>query len=316
MTTRRPADLDELLPAYALGAIDGSERDDLEAFLAEDPDAAEELLALRRTAAQLRSPSGPSPEVWDRIAAQLTAEPNPVADESRPAPAVVVPFERPRRRRVPLRVAAVAATLTLTTGVAAALTLRHDDPPPRVPVGTEAPVDADVASAADAARTAPGAQRGTVDADSGASATVVVLPSRQGYVLSVDALRGKTYGLFATTPGGAVLVATLTRNALPIAFLLPEGTVGLELVELVAGLVPDAVPSGDATTAPVPADSSTPPGASSGAPAVGGTDAPIAAPPVTTPVTPSSPDDLITLPPLPPLGGVLPSGLPPLIGLR
>jgi len=314
MTTRRPADLDELLPAYALGAIDESEHDDLEAYLAEDPDAAAELSALRRTAARLRSPSGPRPEVWDRIAAQLTAEPSVVEEESRPAPAVVVPFERPHRRRVPLRVAAVAATLTLTTGVAAALTLRHDDPPPRTPVVTEAPVDADVAAAADAALTTPGAQRGTVDADGGASAAVVVLPSRQGYVLSVGALRGKAYGLFATTPDGAVLVATLTGEALPIAFLLPEGTLGLELVDLAVGRLPGTAPSGDGPTAT--ADGTTAPGTTSGAPAVGGAETPVPVPPVTTPVTPSSPDGLITLPPLPPLGGVLPSSLPPLIGLH
>jgi len=313
MTTRRPADLDELLPAYALGAIDESEHDDLEAYLAEDPDAAAELSALRRTAARLRSPSGPRPEVWDRIAAQLTAEPSVVEEESRPAPAVVVPFERPHRRRVPLRVAAVAATLTLTTGVAAALTLRHDDPPPRTPVVTEAPVDADVAAAADAALTTPGAQRGTVDADGGASAAVVVLPSRRGYVLSVDGLRGKAYGLFAAMPAGAVLVATLTGEALPIAFVLPAGTLGLELVDLVSGVLPEAGPSGDSTTAPAPADGSTAPATTPDAPAVGGGETPVPAPPVTSPLTPPSPDGLITLPPL--VGG-LPSSLPPLIGLH
>lgn len=75
-----PRELEELLGAYALDAVDGDERDQIEAWLARSPEARQELTGLRETAALLTHPASEAPpEVWARIEEALIEPPPPLA---------------------------------------------------------------------------------------------------------------------------------------------------------------------------------------------------------------------------------------------
>lgn len=113
-----PADLDDLLGAYALDALDRDERARVDAYLTANPAARREVDELRETAAMLAlapvDHEAAPPELWDRINSAIATTDEPV-DEL----AVV----RARRRSVPLRivapVAAAAAALIAVLGVQA-----------------------------------------------------------------------------------------------------------------------------------------------------------------------------------------------------
>jgi anti-sigma factor RsiW len=72
-------ELDELLGAYALDAVDGPERAELEVYLAANPRARDEVAQHREVASMLGYTGAPAPEgLWDKIAGSL--------DDRAPAP--------------------------------------------------------------------------------------------------------------------------------------------------------------------------------------------------------------------------------------
>ena len=113
-----PAELDELLAAYALDAVDAEEREQLDAYLERSPDAAREIAELQETAALLAftGPDDAPDTLWDRIENALGAEP----------PRLVMPFDTaarpsPRRRRgVATKVAiGIAGASAIAAGITA-----------------------------------------------------------------------------------------------------------------------------------------------------------------------------------------------------
>ena len=67
-----PAELDELLGAYALDALDADERDAVEEWLARSPNARRDADELRETASLLaESAEAPPSDLWSRIEARL-----------------------------------------------------------------------------------------------------------------------------------------------------------------------------------------------------------------------------------------------------
>jgi anti-sigma-K factor RskA len=93
--------LDELMAAYALGALDADEAAVAERALADDRDAAMAFDAYLETVAALGADDAPAPAaLWERI-----------ADETRPAQ--VVPMRRPSRFFAAMSVAAVAVVAVL-----------------------------------------------------------------------------------------------------------------------------------------------------------------------------------------------------------
>jgi hypothetical protein len=128
-------DIQELLGAFALDAVDDDERDVIEAHLAGCPRCRAEVAGHRETAALLAHSGERAPEgVWDRIATALDESP-PALDLTRIAPLQQTPepaeqtddlaerrMARAAPRSIPLRVAAatmaVAAAITLFLGVA------------------------------------------------------------------------------------------------------------------------------------------------------------------------------------------------------
>jgi anti-sigma-K factor RskA len=117
---RRPFDdIEELLGAYALDAVDPDERRQVEAFLETSPRARAEVDQHREVAALLafgggeEAPAG----LWDRIAASLEER----APEPGPELAKVLPMKRSKRRwwLGGLAAAAVAAIAALSVALVA-----------------------------------------------------------------------------------------------------------------------------------------------------------------------------------------------------
>ena len=98
-------ELDQLLGAYALDALDGDERAAVEAYLAISPRAHDEVEGFREVAGWLVQPTEQPPELWSGI--QNALEPAPVASlTAKRVPAgdarlVAVAQHRRRRRGVP-----------------------------------------------------------------------------------------------------------------------------------------------------------------------------------------------------------------------
>ncbi|MBI2709147.1 MAG: anti-sigma factor [Actinobacteria bacterium] len=114
-------ELQELLGAYALDALDGAERDAVDAHLRECATCRAEVADHREVAALLAQSGAPAPDhVWDRIVASM--EPSPPRlrveiDES--GVGTVVPFAARRNRNVTrflgiVAAAAVVAVVALT----------------------------------------------------------------------------------------------------------------------------------------------------------------------------------------------------------
>lgn len=98
-------DIQELLGVYALDAVDPDEADLIEVHLRECPRCRAEVVAHRETAAVLaHSGSSAPPGVWERIAGNLEEAP-PQLDLAK------VVALKPRRRSIPLPIAAAVAAM-------------------------------------------------------------------------------------------------------------------------------------------------------------------------------------------------------------
>jgi anti-sigma-K factor RskA len=189
-STNEP-ELDALLGAYALDALDPEERAHVEEYLAGNPVARDEVDELRESAASLAlAPMDDveaSPEVWERISASISEEPR-----------AFTPLRRreDRRRAMSPRVmtmlaaAAIVAIALLATQVVV-LSGRNSN-------------TGNLAAAFDRAVKQPGAREiGLKQPDgSGEVARIVVLPDGTGYLKNdgMESLSSdQTYQLWALT---------------------------------------------------------------------------------------------------------------------
>ncbi|HTN80564.1 MAG TPA: hypothetical protein VMK16_12875, partial [Acidimicrobiales bacterium] len=172
-----PAEMDELLGAYALDAVDPDERVQIEHYLDENPRARAEVTEHREVAAMMSLVGGRAPDgLWDRIADELSAD----AAAHRPTPELrLVPAdEKPKRKWWPAALGAVAAAAIAVLG----LTVVHQGP--RIDdLEAVASKDSVVVGAAEA-MTDPNARLTSLRTDDGtAMADVVVQPNGQGYLV-------------------------------------------------------------------------------------------------------------------------------------
>jgi anti-sigma-K factor RskA len=230
-----PAELRDLLPVYALDALDADERAQVEAFLARTPGAAQEVAELQETAALLAF-TGPDevPEaLWARIEGALGADP----------PRLVLPFAEPerarRRRGLGAKIAVgIAAASAVAAGVTAVVVndemSRQEDRLDRV----AASVTHDgMRRAAAAAAADPRSRTARLVSSAGdASATVVAMPDGQGFLMGHAVPRldaGQTYQLWAITgaPESTAMVpaGVLGRDLELAAFRVPEGARGFAI---------------------------------------------------------------------------------------
>jgi len=151
-------DIHALSGAYAVDALDDSERAQFERHLAECPACTSEVASLREASALLAETTlaTPSAELRDRVLAGISnVRPlPPVVSQPEPAEATVIALEPRRRRRVVTFLAAAAAAVVIGTG--GIVWQQHDDHP----------------SVTYAVIHAPDAQRFTKTFPGGATATV------------------------------------------------------------------------------------------------------------------------------------------------
>jgi anti-sigma-K factor RskA len=200
------AELDDLLPLYALDALEGEEREQVVRYLARDDGARAEVASLREAVSWLPSADTTAPDsLWSGIERGLEA---PAPDATPPVPRMPRRASLPARaRRMTMRtrvlaaLAAAGAVVVLVLGVQVvrqqhriddlAAEMHHD------------PMQQQAASA----RSATGAHVIPLDAmDGGGGAEIVMLPDGTGYLMNdaLPALRsGSTYQLWAQVGGSA-----------------------------------------------------------------------------------------------------------------
>jgi hypothetical protein len=199
------AEIEELLGAYALDAVDSREADTVESHLRECPRCRAEVAEHREVAASLAQVGSPAPAgLWPRIAQQLE-EPPPQLDMAR------VVAMRPPRRSVPARlVAAMAAVAAAVIAVLGVQVGRMDDRQDQL----AAAVQRDgLDEAVQAALLDPDARRVALRSDDGATfVQAVVAPTGDAYLVDDNLPRlpaDQTYQLWAITARGPVSVGVL-----------------------------------------------------------------------------------------------------------
>lgn len=228
-------DASELLGAYALDAVDGTERAELEAHLRSCPRCRAELDSMHEVAGALGNSVEPLPEgLWSRIASQLPAP--PADEEPHPMPPLVLggtedspasPFRpassgRQRRRRAVVTLAAAAVAAAAVAVVLGIGLVRAND---RVS-NLQAQVARPPAPAARALAT-PGHKLVELKASSGvAEARIVVLPDGRGYLVSSSLPSigsGRTYQLWGIVGTRAISLGLLGSSPHQATFTMAGG---------------------------------------------------------------------------------------------
>ncbi len=229
-------ELDDLLGAYALDAVDGEEREQVEAYLDREPAARTRVAEYREATALLSQPSTEAPvELWQRIEESL--------DEHRaPRGSTVVAIETRRtrtRRRLGVGIAAAAAAVLIA--VLGVKVVQQDD---RIDQLADRVDDrgGGVLAAARNAVDDPRAERVSLTSpDGGPEARIVYLPDGEGYLLDdnlATLVPGRTYQLWALvgdrrTPR-AISAGVLGADPGVAAFKVAGPVVGFAITDEVA----------------------------------------------------------------------------------
>jgi anti-sigma factor RsiW len=175
-------ELDELLGAFALDAVDGDEREQVERYLESSPRARAIVAEYRQTAAFLADAGTEAPPgLWERIEQSLADEP------SRKEAPPVVPLAPRRGRLGRFGLAGAAAAAAVVIGVLAVQVVRQDD---RIDDLAREAARGSVLAAAEAASRDPNATDVRLSSPEGApAARVVYLPNGEGFVMSSNLRR-------------------------------------------------------------------------------------------------------------------------------
>jgi anti-sigma factor RsiW len=186
------SELQELLGAYAIDAVEADEAVAVDAHLIECPRCRAEVAELREMAALLAHSGADAPDgVWDRISSSLSETPPPLRLE--------VPRDRKRLRNM-IALAAAAAVIVVLAVSVQRLSTQVDDLKKANQSSTE------LALAADKAMTAPGARIARLTGSDGRAAVAVVQANGQGYFLgsSLPSLDHRIYQLWGATSSGQI----------------------------------------------------------------------------------------------------------------
>lgn len=223
----------DLVPLYALVALEGTEMREFEAHLETCQECVAELAVHRSVTAALIADQPAPGQVWDRIAAAV----------SDPSPRVSQLSERRATRDRPLRlIASVAAVVALLLGVLAVFQALEINEM----TGPEA-----VLAAAEAAAGEPGAIVANLDSPTGPVARVVLTPDGEGFLVpaNLESLPpDRTYQLWVITPDEVAISAGVLGNEPgPVRFTWNGDVAGFALTREVAGGV--ASTAGDVVSA-------------------------------------------------------------------
>jgi Anti-sigma-K factor rskA len=173
-----PQELDDLLGAFALDAVDDSERGQVEQYLRQNPRARALVAEYREIAAFLAHAGTDAPaELWERIEESLAEQPS-----APDAGAAAVPLRPRRQGSIPrLAVAAAVAVTFLVVGALIVKVVQQDDRISDLARDTER---GSLLDAADTASRDPDATKVRLSAPDGSlSARVVYLPNGDGFIL-------------------------------------------------------------------------------------------------------------------------------------
>jgi anti-sigma factor RsiW len=193
-------ELQSLLGAYAIDAVDPDEALAVDAHLVECPRCRAEVAELREVAALLSHSGADAPEgVWDRISSSLTEPPPPLRLE--------VQRERraSRSKRLQTIVMSAAAVALVVLGIGV-VRLRSQVEDLRTASAAGSADQSMVALAAAQAMAAPGSRIARLSGDGNDTAVAVVRSDGQGYFLggSLPELDGRIYELWGATDAGQV----------------------------------------------------------------------------------------------------------------
>ncbi len=222
MSDQSTPEIEELIGAYALDAVDDEERAAVEQHLAVCARCRAELAEHREVAALLAYEGAPAPaDVWDRIVVSLE-EPPPAMRLRLDAPGEVVALDTRRRdkrqRGLYIAIAGVAAAAALILGVVV-VRQRNDELNPVA-----------LSTLVDEARATPGSISASLrppEGQAGPEATTVVTPDGRGYV-EADGLPAlpadRTYQLWGVVDGRAISLGVLGTNPDIAAFQVDDAT--------------------------------------------------------------------------------------------
>ena len=217
-----PEEIEGLLGAYALGAVDDDERAEIEAYVVDHPAAAEELEQLQDTAVWLAVSGAPaSRDLWDRISAATKPEPPPLRLPDRRR-AVASSWFNPRR------VLALAAALVAVLAIGIGVVVSRDDSS-----------RSDLAAAIQDAKASPSARSFVLESAGGdAQVEAVMLPDGTGYLVSADLPKlasDRTYELWGIDGSIVVSLGVLGRELDESAFKAAGNPKVLAITEERAG---------------------------------------------------------------------------------
>lgn len=240
MTPLAHDEIQELLGAYALHAVDPEEAALVERHLEECPRCRGEVANHREVATRLGNSGGVAPDgLWDRIASQLEETPPPMRLNLPDAAASVIPLTRHRRPRTAwMAAAALGAAAVLAIGVLGAQVVRQQDE-----------LDRFEAALADGSMLDPDAAQAQLQsADGEVLGTAVLLTNGTGYLM-VDELPAldadRTYQLWGRTDGGVISLGLLGSE--------PGAVVPFQAGDDVTALAITAEESGGVATSENPA---------------------------------------------------------------
>ncbi len=238
---RTPGDayeLDELLGAYALDAVDADERRRVEDYLEVNPRASAEVQAHREVATMLAFTGMDAPDdLWGRIAGEIGEQAPPPGPELAKVMSI---DQHPRRRRI-----AAAAPWVLTAAAAAIIGF--------VAIGVADRADAPnepISSALEIARADRDSVTTTLVSDaSDASAEAIIDQDGHGFVVAQDLPtlpKGETYQLWGVVGDGQVISLGIFGPNPEIETFTVEGAVSALAItiEQIPGVVSDGNPDG------------------------------------------------------------------------
>jgi hypothetical protein len=241
------AEIEELIGAYALDAVDPDERAAVEAHLVDCPRCRAELAEHLEAASYLSYGGAPAPEaLWSRIAAALE-EPPPAmrlevvggpthAPTATAAPASANGRRRPSRRLMGGLAAAAAVVVVVMGAALVRQRSQIDDLHHTLAAGA-------LTRSAEQASADPASQHLSLTSPSKDSlkATAVISPSGTGYLMAGDLptlASDRTYQLWGETGGKVISLGLLGRSPRLVAFSAHGALKGLAVTDEVAGGVP------------------------------------------------------------------------------
>ncbi len=224
-----PEEIEALLGAYALDAVDDDERREIEAHLAENPRARSEVDTPRAVATLLASSGAPAPEgLWDRIAGAM--------EERAPAPGPELAKVMPaRRRRWPTAAVVGAAIAAAAAAVVITVVAVRD------PASSRTELDS-MAQVFDRAMADPDATRGVLKSEDGTQRAVAVVEPGGLGVISLRELADlgpdRTYQLWGVIDDQVISLGVLGHRPVVEPFTVDGNLTALVVTDEAAGGVP------------------------------------------------------------------------------